>query len=124
MSFGERLRTLRTERKLNQSKCAEIFNISSSAVGSYERNEREPDYEHLVLFADFYKVSIDYLLCRTDERLTVNDYVKQKNYELDDILDTHDITVKGYELSTADKKTLSDVSVGLFWSKFGAKDGI
>lgn len=118
MSFGKRLRELRTERKLNQSDCADIFNLSSSAIGSYERNEREPAYAHLVAFADFYKVSLDYLLCRTDERLTVESYVKQKTFELDDILASYDIQVRGYDLLDEDKKTLSDVSIGLFWSKF------
>lgn len=117
MSFGERLKQLRMERKLNQSHCADIFDLSPSAIGSYERNEREPDYAHLVEFANYYKVSIDYLMCRTEERLTVNDYVKQKTFELKHILDTHDITVKGYELSEDDKSLLSDVSVGLFWKK-------
>ena len=118
VSFGDRLKKLRLERKLNQSDCADIFSLSSSAIGSYERNEREPSYSHLVQFADYYKVSLDYLLCRTDERLTVADYITQKNYELDDILNTHDITVKGYELSAVDKKSLSDVSIGLFWKNF------
>ena len=118
MTFGDRLRQLRTERKLNQSHCADLFNLSSSAIGSYERNEREPAYSHLVEFADYFKVSLDYLMCRTDERLTVADYIKQKTYEFEDILNSHDITVKGYELTAEDKKTLNDVSVGLFWKNF------
>lgn len=117
MSFGERLRILRNERKLNQAQCADIFNLSSSAIGSYERNEREPAYAHLVEFANYYNVSIDYLMCRTDERLTVSDYLRQKTYEFQEVLDSLDITLKGYELSTEDKKSLYDVSVGLFWSK-------
>lgn len=117
MSFGERLKQLRMERKLNQSHCADIFNLSSSAIGSYERNEREPDYAHLVEFADYYKVSIDYLMCRTEERLTVDDYTKQKTYELQHILDKYDIKVKNYELSSEEKSLLYDVSVGLFWKK-------
>ena len=117
MSFGKRLRELRTERGLNQGTCADIFNLSSSAIGAYERNEREPAYSHLVEFADYFNVSLDYLMCRTDERLTVADYVKQKTFELDDILASHDITVKGYELTKEDKQALGDVAVGLFWRK-------
>lgn len=117
MSFGDRLKLLRSERKLNQSHCADIFNLSASAIGSYERNEREPDYAHLVQFADYYKVSIDYLMCRTDERLTVEDYTRQKTYDLKHILETHDIAIKGYDLSEEDKSLLYDVAVGLFWKK-------
>ena len=120
MSFGERLKQLRLDRKLNQSHCAEIFDLSSSAIGSYERNEREPSYEHLVKFADYYKVSLDYLLCRSEEKLTALDYAKLKTYEFDDLLNHYDIKVHGYELNKADKQLLSDVSIGLFWKKFKA----
>ena len=105
------------ERKLNQSQIADQFNLSSSAIGSYERDEREPAYSHLVEFADFFNVSLDFLMCRTDERLTVKDYLQKRTYEFEEVLNSHSITVKGYELTEADKKTLNDVSVGLFWSK-------
>ena len=117
LSFGKRLRELRSDRGLNQGTCADIFKLSSSAIGAYERNEREPAYSHLIEFADYFNVSLDYLLCRTDEKLTVEDYIKRKTFELDDILSTHDITVKGYALTEEDKQNLSDVSIGLFWKK-------
>ncbi len=118
MTFGKRLRELRAERGLNQGHCADLFNLSSSAIGAYERNEREPAYSHLVEFADYFRVSIDYLMCRTDERLMVDDYIKRKSFDLAEILSTHEITIKGYKLTEEDKKNLSDVSIGLFWKKF------
>lgn len=117
-TFGERLRSLRNERKLHQSQFADIFGLSSSAIGSYERNEREPAYRQLIEFANYYNVSLDYLLGRTDERLTVEDYAKQTAHDLDEILTRYDIKVRGYNLSQNDKQVLSDVSVGLFWKHF------
>lgn len=117
-SFGERLRGLRNERKLHQSQSADIFGLSPSAIGSYERNEREPSYQQLIAFADYYNVSLDYLLGRTDERLTVKDYASQTTRDLEELLSSYEIEVKGYKLSKQDKSILSDVSVGLFWKHF------
>jgi transcriptional regulator with XRE-family HTH domain len=78
-TFGDRLKALRIERNLLQSEFGEIIGermgtkrISPSAVGSYERNEREPSYAILCEFADFFGVSLDYLLCRSEERLKKN----------------------------------------------------
>ncbi|MFI3211481.1 MAG: helix-turn-helix transcriptional regulator [Peptostreptococcaceae bacterium] len=42
------------------------MNVSSRVVGYYESDERSPDKETLVLIADFFDVSLDYLLCRSD----------------------------------------------------------
>lgn len=116
-SFGERLKELRNERKLHQSHFADIFGISSSAVGSYERNEREPSYKLLVAFSEYYNVSLDYLLCKSDERLTVDDYCKQTTHLFDDLLNKYDIELSGYQLTEEDKRKLYDVTVGLFWDK-------
>lgn len=61
-TFGERLRNLRIKKNLSQHEVSNIFNISPSAVGTYERGEREPSFDLLIKFSDFYKVSLDYLL--------------------------------------------------------------
>ena len=117
-TFGDRLRLLRTNRKLHQSKFGELFGLSPSAIGSYERNEREPAYHHLVEFANFYNVSVDYLLCRTDEPLTVDDYLKKRKYSYEEILSRHDIELQGYELTEADKEKLLNIAIGVFWNEF------
>lgn len=117
-TFGERLRRLRTERKLHQSQFGDMFNLSPSAIGAYERNEREPTYRHLVEFANFYKVSVDFLLCRTDEMLTVEDYLKKKTYSYEEILSKNDIELQGYEFTDEDKQKLLHIAIGAFWDKF------
>ena len=64
----ERLHLLRKERDLTQLLAAEGMNIPFSTYRRYEKNEREPIASVLVLMADFYNVSLDYLVGRTDER--------------------------------------------------------
>ena len=83
-NFGERLKNLRLELDLLQSEFGEIIGerlgtkrISTSAVGSYERNEREPACFLLREFADFFGVSIDYLLCHSNERMTVKNTLER-----------------------------------------------
>lgn len=62
-NFGKRLRYLRKQHKhLTQEELSKILNISPSSIGMYERGEREPSYKLLVEIANFFKVSVDYLL--------------------------------------------------------------
>lgn len=61
-TFGERLKNLRVKKKMKQEDLAGVLNISKSAVGMYERNEREPSYEILQKIANYFNQSIDYLL--------------------------------------------------------------
>ena len=66
--FGRKLKELRLERKINQSELGEIIGISPSTVGMYERDQRFPDKDILSKIADYFEVSVDYLLGRTNER--------------------------------------------------------
>lgn len=67
MSLGEKIKALRESQKLNREELAKKLNISYWALSKYETNEREPDYKTLVLIADYFKVSTDYLLGRVAE---------------------------------------------------------
>jgi transcriptional regulator with XRE-family HTH domain len=62
------LRKLRQERKLTQLELSKMLQISASAIGMYEQGRREPDHDTLAKIADFFNVSTDYLLGRTDIR--------------------------------------------------------
>lgn len=61
-----RLRELRKERHISQLKLALDLNMSQNSISRYETGEREADYLTLIKFADYFDVSIDYLLERTD----------------------------------------------------------
>lgn len=63
---GIRMRQLRIERNINQEELGKILNISASSIGMYEIDKREPNDETKIKIADFFNVSIDYLLGRSD----------------------------------------------------------
>ena len=63
-----RLRSLRKERNISQLKLALDLNMNQNSISRYENREREADYDTLIRFADYFDVSLDYLLERTDEK--------------------------------------------------------
>lgn len=60
--FAQVLKKLRAERCMTQAELAEELSVSRSAVAGYEARNNQPDYETLVKLAEFFNVSIDYLL--------------------------------------------------------------
>ncbi len=64
----ERMLQLRNEKHLSQEKAAEAQGISYRSYRRYESGEREPDVSTLVRMADFYGITTDYLLGRSDEK--------------------------------------------------------
>lgn len=63
--FPARLAELRMQNHLRQKDLAKSLNVSASAISNYEQNLRYPDIEMLILIADFFGVSTDYLLGRS-----------------------------------------------------------
>lgn len=64
MLYFEILKKLRTDNKLLQKDIAKICNISTSAYQLWETGKTQPDINNLQLIADFYKVSVDFLIGR------------------------------------------------------------
>ena len=62
-----RLRELRRQRHLSQLKVAMDLNMNQNSISRYETGEREADHATLIKFADYFHVSVDYLLEHTDE---------------------------------------------------------
>ena len=60
------LRKLRKERKLTQVALQMQTGIEQALLSKFENGERIPPTESLIILADYYNVSIDYILCRTD----------------------------------------------------------
>ena len=65
---GNRIKLLREEKQIKQDELAKILSISPSAVGMYERDEREPNDEITLKLAEYFGVSTDYLLGKSDIR--------------------------------------------------------
>jgi len=61
-----RLRELRKKKRKSQIALGLDLDMSQNTISRYETGEREADYATLIKFADYFNVSIDYLLERTD----------------------------------------------------------
>lgn len=101
-----RLRELRLEKGLLQSDIAKIINKGERTVGFYETEERDMGTETLSILADFFNVSIDYLLGKTD--------IRNSSKQIDDILNEAMIGMSAEEyekLSEAQKKQIKDFAI-------------
>lgn len=72
---GQLLKELRKSKKLNQSFFAEMLGISLTAYQKYEYGTAEPTFDAISKLADFYNVSVDYLLGRETNKQI--DYIQQ-----------------------------------------------
>ena len=61
-----RLRELREKKGYTQWKVAMDLHLNQNSISRYEKGEREAGYELLIKFADYYGVSIDYILGRSE----------------------------------------------------------
>ena len=61
-----RLKQLRESKGISQMKLALDLSINQNSISRYETGEREPGIKELILLADYFNVSVDYLIGRTD----------------------------------------------------------
>ncbi len=77
ISIGEKLYTLRKNKSISQEEFAEIIGTSRQAVSKWERDESFPDIEKVVLIAQYYNISIDYLLGHSIDSLEINEFIEK-----------------------------------------------
>ena len=77
MNIGIKIKTLRSAKNLTQADLAKRINMTTSAVSSYEVNDRQPSYDVLIRIAKLFNVTTDYLLGLDDK----------------DMIDVSDLTV-------------------------------
>ena len=65
--FQIRLKELREKKGLSQYEFAKKIGVAQSTVGSWESGRREPNYNTTKIIADFFDVSVDYLISRADD---------------------------------------------------------
>ena len=109
MKKGHRIAKLREKRGLTQGNLAEKIGISRASLSHYETNRREPDYDTLEKIADFFNVSVDYLLGRTERpEVVLDDDIREfvASLELSDekILDKFTFTIDGEQLTPEEAK--------------------
>ena len=75
MTFGERLTELRKEHGFSKrSDFAEMLGIPSTTLRNYETDIREPGHTFLKQVSALFNVSVDYLLCLTDDKEVLNTF--------------------------------------------------
>lgn len=109
MRCGDRIAALREKSKLTQEELAAKIGISRASLSHYEKNRRDPDYTVLTRLADFFRVSVDYMLGRSDDPTGIQDTtVKElaENLELTDaqLLENFSFTVDGRRLTPEESR--------------------
>lgn len=66
MHFYERIRNLREDKDLTQAQMGKILSCSQRVYSNYERGDIDIPTQTLIKLADYYNVSVDYILNRTD----------------------------------------------------------
>ncbi|MBT2634585.1 helix-turn-helix domain-containing protein [Bacillus sp. ISL-26] len=97
--LGKRITSLRKKANLTQEQMAAKLNITRSALSQYELGSRNPDYDLLIKIADFFDVSIDYLL-------RGEDHYKDKARELRKHTDVRFAAVDGREFTDSEKEEI------------------
>ncbi|MCI9009987.1 MAG: helix-turn-helix transcriptional regulator [Clostridia bacterium] len=62
-----RLKLLRKQKNLSQIQLAMALDLNQNSISRYETGAHQADYATLIKFADYFNVSLDYLLERTDD---------------------------------------------------------
>lgn len=82
-----KIRELRKEKKLTMKQLGAIFSLSESTISLYENGKHYPDMETMQKFADFFNVSVDYLLGREEaQQKTPADPMQEKRAHLVSLL--------------------------------------
>jgi len=101
-SYGQRISHLRESMNLTQTELARRLGITRASLSHYETGRRVPDFETISKMADFFGVSVDYIIGRT-ERPDPPPEIRQfdNHLELSDekILEKYVFTIDGRELS-------------------------
>lgn len=71
VEFGERLRELREDKGLRQEDVGALFGFGKSTVSQWESGKSQPEFKIVVKLADYFNVSVDYLLGRKTLAVTV-----------------------------------------------------
>ena len=90
VTLGSRILALRKQKNIGQKEFAIYLHVSISTISNYENNVHEPDLPTLVKIADYFDVSIDYLLNRTQCTYPISSLETQRisNYTFSSILHT------------------------------------
>ncbi|SDC03250.1 DNA-binding transcriptional regulator, XRE-family HTH domain [Paenibacillus sp. UNCCL117] len=107
--IGDRIALLREKFGMTQEELSKKIDISRASLCHYEKSRREPDYETLVKVADLFKVSLDYLMGRTNDPHqtldpNIRSFVDQLELSDDLLMEKFALTIDGTKLSFEEAK--------------------
>lgn len=108
-----KLAELRKTKGLSQIELAKILNVNQNTISRWEKGDREPNPEMLKTIANYFQVSVDYLL----ENEASNN--KKIPKDLKKILEEEEVTLNGRMVSEEEKEQMLRVLEALYWD---AKD--
>ena len=112
-SFAERLRELRIDKGVGQKEVGAIINVSDSSIRKYESGERTPAPEALLKLADFFGVTVDYLLGRENSSSTPQQQKMPK--DLLKIIEQEDFVLNGRMATPEDRERLIKMYEVMYW---------
>lgn len=96
MSFKDRIRTARKNKKITQKELAEQLNMSHNAVSNWENGESQPDYNILCRICDILDVDPNYLLGYETKKEKENKNISEKTFDktINFLISNKDILIK------------------------------
>jgi transcriptional regulator with XRE-family HTH domain len=94
VTFGQKLKALRVAKNISSEQLAEEVDVTKSLIWSYEINKKEPSSTHLIKIADYFEVTVDYLLDREKKKFDIN-----LQNSIEDIIDNFIISIDDIQLS-------------------------
>ncbi|MCQ5211128.1 helix-turn-helix domain-containing protein [Megasphaera massiliensis] len=117
MRIGDRMKQLREEKDLMQQEVCSALGLEQSTLANYENNRRVPKTDILISIANYYGVSLDYLVGRTNNRF---DNSKRHPKDLNKFLEQAEIVFDGdtYNLSDDERQmVMKSLEVAFYAAK-------
>lgn len=108
-SLGNKIKFLREQKDINQSEFAKILGIANSTLSQYETGQRIPSDEIKLKIANYFKVTIDYLLGNSSESTTI----ESENQDISLIMTNLKEKLKNYEGVMFDGEILDETTAKL-----------
>jgi len=123
-NIGERIKYLRKKYNFTQEQFGKLFGIAKSTVSMYEKNKSVPDDEIKKKIADYFGVSLDWLMGRTDipDFCALHGYNKEHKIvnrdpalQIQDFIEEISIFFASNKIAAEDKEKLFQTITELFW---------
>lgn len=111
--FGKKLKSLRKNKGISQTEFGNILGLATSTVSGYEKGNRMPDLNTLNKIADYFGVSVDYLLDRdTEINNTEKEFIVDLGrLTLEEIIQKYNLVIDNQEA------TLEEIQGAIAWIK-------